>query len=129
MLSELDVLSSQDSSEGGTGDDVEAIEGSGLNSCSLCLLIVLVPDERDIRTMLDVLAELAAVGVETNDDVRALEGSYVGHAPGVWGREVMVLVLAKLEMLAKLKAGEVKAAGFEAVGVEANDDLRAIEDA
>jgi hypothetical protein len=90
VLSELDVLSTLGSVDGETGDDVEAIEGSSVFPCPLCLLIVLVLDELD--------------------------------------------VLAELNVLTRLKAGEIKAVGFKAVGfeaieAEANDDVRAIEDA
>jgi hypothetical protein len=104
-------------------------------SLSISLVIVFVLSELDVlaeldvRTMLDVLTELGAAGVETNDNVRPAEGSYAGHAPGSWGWEVIALVLAKLNVLTKLKAGEVKAAEFKAIVVEANDDVRAIEDA
>jgi hypothetical protein len=42
---------------------------------------------------------------------------------------VTALVLAKLIVFTKLKAGEVKAAEFKAIVVEANNDVRAIEDA
>lgn len=40
-----------------------------------------------------------------------------------------MFVLAELTVPTKLKAGDVKAAGFKAGGVEANGDVRAIEDA
>jgi hypothetical protein len=42
---------------------------------------------------------------------------------------VIVLVLAELTVLTKLKVGEVKAAGFKAGGLDANNDVRVIEDA
>jgi hypothetical protein len=40
---------------------------------------------------------------------------------------VIALVLAELNALTKLEAGEVKAVGFKAVGVETNDDVRSVE--
>jgi hypothetical protein len=79
-LSEFDVHATHSSVEGKTGDEVEAIEGSSVFSFSLCLLIVLLLDELDVlaeldvRTILDVLAELGAVRVEANDSVLSIEG-------------------------------------------------------
>jgi hypothetical protein len=81
VLSELDVLATLGSVEEETDDKVEAIEGSSVFSWALCLLIVRELDELDVlaeldvRTMLDVLTEPGAVGVEVNDDVRSTEGS------------------------------------------------------